>query len=165
MPTVNNAANDTALLVMDLQNERVHPQGKTGASGLAKIVEEAHLLDNVSKVLDAFRQRGWPIATSGWHSGPTMRTRSVSRRGWQNSKKQDWRSEIRGGTEFAEKVAPLPSEIVFLKQSVNPFFNTGLLIWLLSRGVKRLVLCGVATHLVSRAAPALQTMRGLLSTF
>ena len=29
---------------------------------------------------------------------------------------------------------------------MNPFFNTGLLTWLMRRGIKKLALCGVATN-------------------
>jgi nicotinamidase-related amidase len=41
--------------------------------------------------------------------------------------------------------------VVFTKQCVNPFFNTGLMTWLLQRGVKELVLGGVVTNLVVEA--------------
>ena len=149
MPTVTNATTaDTALLVMDLQNERVHPQGKTGAGGLAKIVEEAHLLEHVRKVLDTFRQRSWPIVHIGLAFRPdyadalSVAPRVTKLKSAGLAVRDTW------GVEFAEQVAPLQSEMTFLKQSVNPFFNTGLLTWLLNRGVRRLVLCGIATHLV-----------------
>lgn len=143
-----NAAIDTALLVMDLQNERVDRKGKVGASGLAKIVEEAKLLERVREVLDAFRERGWPVAHIGlafradYADALSVAPRVAKLKEAGLAVRDTW------GTEFAEMVAPLPSEMVFLKQSVNPFFNTGLLTWLLHHGVKRLVLCGVATHLV-----------------
>jgi nicotinamidase-related amidase len=52
------------------------------------------------------------------------------------------------GTEFPEEIAPLPGEMIYTKLAVNPFLNTGLLLWLLRKGVKTLALCGVYTHMV-----------------
>ena len=43
-------------------------------------------------------------------------------------------------------------ELVFTKQGVNPFFNSGLLTWLLHRGVREVVLCGVSTNMVVEAS-------------
>lgn len=143
-----NTSVDTALLVMDLQNERVDAKGKVGAGGLAKIVEETGLLERVREVLDAFRERDWPVVHIGlafradYADVLSVAPRVAKLKEAKLAVKDTW------GTQFAEKVAPLPTEMVFLKQSVNPFFNTGLLTWLLTRGVKRLVLCGIATHLV-----------------
>ncbi len=148
MPKAANAAIDTALLVMDLQNERVDAKGKVGAGGLAKIVAEAGLLERVREVLDAVRERGWPVVHIGlafradYADVLSVAPRVAKLKEAGLAVKDTW------GTQFAEKVAPLPSEMVFWKQSVNPFFNTGLLSWLLHRGVKRVVLCGIATHLV-----------------
>ena len=54
-------------------------------------------------------------------------------------------------------IAPLENELVITKQCVNPFFNTGLMSWLLRRGVEKLVFGGVVTNLAvemtARAAP------------
>lgn len=148
MPSASDVTADTALLVMDLQNERVDPKGKTGASGLAKIVADTHLLDHVREVLDVFRERKWPVAHIGLAFRPdyadalSVAPRVAKLKSAGLAVRDTW------GVEFAEKVAPLPEEMTFSKQSVNPFFNTGLLTWLSTRGIKRLVLCGIATHLV-----------------
>ena len=52
------------------------------------------------------------------------------------------------GTEFPELLAPRADELIVTKQCVNPFFNTGLMTWLLHRGVQKLVFGGVVTNLV-----------------
>ena len=52
------------------------------------------------------------------------------------------------GTEFPELLAPSADELIVTKQCVNPFFNTGLMTWLLHRGVQKLVFGGVVTNLV-----------------
>jgi nicotinamidase-related amidase len=52
------------------------------------------------------------------------------------------------GTEFPEQLAPRDDEMIFTKQCVNPFFNTGLMTWLMQRGKSHLVIGGVVTNLV-----------------
>jgi nicotinamidase-related amidase len=52
------------------------------------------------------------------------------------------------GTEFPAIVAPQAGEHVITKQCVNPFFNTGLMTWLMQRGIHHLVFGGVVTNLV-----------------
>ena len=55
-------------------------------------------------------------------------------------------------TDFPEAIKPLPSEIVYTKRAVNPFWNTGLETWLHRHAVDTVALCGVYTHMVVDSA-------------
>lgn len=55
-------------------------------------------------------------------------------------------------SEIHENVRPLSDEKIFVKQEVNSFLNTGLLEYLRENKVKRLVLCGMQTHMCLEAA-------------
>ncbi|HWI15550.1 MAG TPA: isochorismatase family cysteine hydrolase, partial [Burkholderiales bacterium] len=55
-------------------------------------------------------------------------------------------------TDFPDAIKPLPSEIVYTKRAVNPFFNTALESWLHRNGVDTVALCGVYTHMVVDSA-------------
>ncbi|MHC1776418.1 MAG: cysteine hydrolase family protein [Lentimicrobium sp.] len=55
-------------------------------------------------------------------------------------------------SEIHENVRPLPGEKIFVKQEVNSFLNTGLLDYLRENGIKKLVLCGMQTHMCLEAA-------------
>ncbi|HEX7125621.1 MAG TPA: isochorismatase family cysteine hydrolase, partial [Thermodesulfobacteriota bacterium] len=138
----------TALLLLDLQNEMVDPNGKIGAGGLARVVQERRLLDRVAAVLGAVRRRGLPVVHVRLGFRPdyldalSVAPRVVRLREAGAAIVGTW------GTEFPPAVAPADGELVVTKACVNPFFNTGLLTWLLRRGVCRVVLCGVATNLV-----------------
>lgn len=55
-------------------------------------------------------------------------------------------------SEIHENVRPLPGEKIFVKQEVNSFLNTGLLEYLRENGIKKLVLCGMQTHMCLEAA-------------
>lgn len=138
----------SALLLLDLQNEMVSPEGKIGGGGLARIVAERGVLAHAAKVLAVFRARRLPVVhvRLGFRADYADAL-SVAPR---IAKLKEGKAAILGewGTEFAPEVAPLPAELVVTKQCVNPFFNTGLLVTLLQRGIKHLVLSGVATNMV-----------------
>jgi biuret amidohydrolase len=138
----------SALLLLDLQNEMVDPKGKVGAHGLAKIVEEKGVLTNAKSCLEAARAAGMAVVHVRLGFRPDYSDcLSVAARiaGLKNNK-----AAIVGefGTEFHPMVAPLDGELIITKQCVNPFFNTGLMTWLMQNGIKRLYMGGVATHLV-----------------
>ncbi|MEH6758401.1 MAG: isochorismatase family cysteine hydrolase [Parasphingorhabdus sp.] len=138
----------SALLLLDLQNEMVDPKGKVGAHGLADIVQQRGVLDNAAKALIAAREHD--IAVIHVRLGFRADYKdclSVADRiaGLKNNKAAilgEW------GSEFHPAVVPLDNELIVTKQCVNPFFNTGLLVWLMQNGIRRLYLGGVATHLV-----------------
>lgn len=138
----------SALLLLDLQNEMVDPKGKVGAHGLAAIVSERGVLENARRCLDAARGAGMAVVHVRLGFRPDYADcLSVAARiaGLKSN-----RAAILGefGSDFHPAVAPLDGELVVTKQCVNPFFNTGLMTWLMQNGIKRLYLGGVATHLV-----------------
>jgi biuret amidohydrolase len=138
----------SALLLLDLQNEMLDPKGKVGAHGLARIVADRGVLENARRCLDAARAADMAVVHVRLGFRPDYADcLSVAARidGLKNN-----RAAIVGefGTEFHSMVAPLDGELVITKQCVNPFFNTGLMTWLMQNGIKRLYLGGVATHLV-----------------
>ncbi len=138
----------SALLLLDLQNEMVDPAGKVGAHGLAQIVADRGVLENARRCLEAARSARMAIVHVRLGFRPDYADcLSVAARiaGLKNN-----RAAIVGefGTEFHPMVAPLQDELIVTKQCVNPFFNTGLMTWLMQNSIKRLFLGGVATHLV-----------------
>jgi biuret amidohydrolase len=138
----------SALLLLDLQNEMVDPKGKVGAHGLAKIVENRGVLENAKACLDAARGAGMAVVhvRLGFRADYADCLSVAARIGGLKSNRAAIVGEF--GTEFHPAVAPLDGELVITKQCVNPFFNTGLMTWLMQNGIKRLYLGGVATHLV-----------------
>ncbi|WP_176598064.1 MULTISPECIES: cysteine hydrolase family protein [Sphingobium] len=138
----------SALLLLDLQNEMVDPKGKVGAHGLAKIVEERGVLANARRCLDAARGAGMAVAhvRLGFRPDYADCLSVAARIGGLKSNRAAIVGEF--GTEFHPDVAPTDGELVITKQCVNPFFNTGLMTWLMQKGIKRLYMGGVATHLV-----------------
>ena len=58
----------------------------------------------------------------------------------------------KGGGEIHQNVKPLPVETVFVKEHVSCFRDTPLLDYLQGRGVQRLVIAGMMTHMCVEAA-------------
>lgn len=138
----------SALLLLDLQNEMVDPAGKVGAHGLAKAAADRNVLPNAARALKAARGAGMAVVhvRLGFRADYSDCLSVAARIGGLKSNK----AAIAGtwATEFPDEVAPLASELIITKQCVNPFFNTGLMTWLMQNGIKRLYLGGVATNLV-----------------
>lgn len=138
----------TALLVLDVQNELVDPQGKVGSEGFAKVVESRGLLSKIRRVQDAMRAKGHPVVfvRVGFRSDyadAISRSARLAR-----LKKMNALHIGSWGLEFPDEVAPRDDEMIYTKRAVNPFMNTGLLTWLRAKGVETVVLCGVYTHMV-----------------
>ncbi len=157
-------ANDTALLLLDLQNEMVDPKGKIGSGGLAKVVQDRQILQNAGKALEAARRRG--ISTVFVRLGFRPDYADALSVAARIAKLKANKAAILGtwGTEFPDVIAPRPEELVVTKQCVNPFYNTGLLNWLLSRGVKRIIIGGVVTNMVVESTARAADDAGLAVT-
>jgi biuret amidohydrolase len=153
-----------ALLLLDLQNEMVDPAGKVGGGGLASVVADRNVLQNARRALDAARARNIPVVHVRLGFRPDYADAlSVAPR---ISKLKENKAAILGtfGTEFPATLAPTDGELIITKQCVNPFFNTGLLNWLLQKGVKHVVLGGVVTNLVVESTARAADDAGLAVT-
>jgi nicotinamidase-related amidase len=136
----------SAFLMLDLQNEMVDEKGFFGATGLARIVRERRVLDNSRTMLDAARRHDvTPIFVRLGFRADYADSLSVAPR---VAKFKAAHAVVAGtwGTDFPDALKPEKDDMVFTKQAVNPFFNTGLLTWLLQRKIGHLVLAGVVTN-------------------
>lgn len=141
-----------ALLLMDLQNDIVHAEGKLGRHGLAAQAERRGIVRNAKAVLGAARERKLRIGhvrlafRADYLDALSVAPRIAKLKEMGAAQAGTW------GTEFIADVAPSDGELVVSKQCVNPFFNTGLYAWLARHQVRDLVLCGVATNQVVESA-------------
>jgi nicotinamidase-related amidase len=155
---------DSALLLLDLQNEMVDPNGKIGGGGLAKIVEERGVLANATRAADRARGGGIPVVfvrlgfREDYADALSVAPRIARLKGHGAAILGTW------GTEFPSAIAPRPEDLVITKQCVNPFYGTGLLNWLFCRKVKRIIIGGVATNLVVESTARAADDAGLAVT-
>ena len=124
----------TALLLIDIQNE-YFPGGKRELEGPLPASECAQVL------LNYFRQSNLPVVhIQHISSGPNATAFAAGS----------------AGSEIHPNVQPLENEVVFQKHYPNSFRETPLLDHLKEKGITRLVIAGMMTHMcveaTSRAA-------------
>lgn len=153
-----------ALLVCDVQNDLVDAKGKVGAGGLAKNVADRNVLCNLKDLIYRVRAKGWTVAYAGL--GYREDYQDVLSKAPRIAKMAEAGVAVRGqwGAEFHPDVAPQAGDMVFYKRGVNPFFGTGLLEWLRSKGVTDLYIAGTATNLVVESAARYADDAGLVVT-
>jgi nicotinamidase-related amidase len=156
--------NNTALLLLDLQNEMVDPAGKIGSGGLAKVVEERGVI----------KAAGRAVAWARAHEIPVVFVRLGFREDYADAlsvapriaKIKEHGAAVLGtwGTEFPKDLTPNPADLVVTKQCVNAFYNTGLLNWLHARGIRHILIGGVVTNLAVESAARAADDAGLAVT-
>jgi nicotinamidase-related amidase len=155
---------NSALILLDLQNEMVDPAGKIGGGGLAKVVEERGLIDAAAKAVAWARSNGVPVifVRLGFRADYAD-VLSVAPR---IAKLKENGAAVLGtwGTEFPGALAPEPADLIVTKQCVNAFYNTGLLNWLLARGIRHILIGGVVTNLAVESAARAADDAGLAVT-
>jgi nicotinamidase-related amidase len=140
-----------ALMLVDLQVGLCKPGG-VGAAALADVVAERGTLAAAASALEAARAAGLDVVhvRLAFDDGYRRRTNRTER--FDGHEKNRRFVEGSADTEFCEEVRPQDGELVVSKGSVSPFASTGLLPWLLARQIRRVAVCGVATHLAVESA-------------
>ncbi|MCC2593952.1 cysteine hydrolase [Tessaracoccus sp. OS52] len=150
-----------SLLLIDLQRGMCDDDGPAGAGGLADAVRERQVLQRAAELLATARERSWDVTHVhlAFDASYGNRTNRTARFGGHEEAKRflvgSRESEIR------EEVRPADGEHVVAKGSVSPFASTGLLGAYLARGVDKLVIAGLATHLAVESAAREAADRGI----
>jgi gluconolactonase len=136
----------TALLVLDLQNYNVHPDGYWNQTIPGSAQAAAPMIEGTARALYAARRAGIAVihAQNSWREGhpdinphaPWMREAREANRSTDGS----W------GVEFFEPVAPRDGEFIVHKRAVSAFVGTELERLLLVRDISTLVLAGGITN-------------------
>ena len=142
----------TALLVMDVQNDIVHENGKYKDFGSPAHAKERHIFEHIQKVLEKAREVGLKVVyvkfgmrdsekeLEGNHT-PILEAVASLKACDLNS----W------GGEIHESIKPVEGEAIVEKNRINAFHNTNLKQILDEANIDTLVLTGVATNYVVEA--------------
>jgi ureidoacrylate peracid hydrolase len=151
------SADETALVVIDMQNAYASPGGYLDLAGF-DISGAAGVIEQSAKVLATARAAGMTIVyfQNGWDAD-YVEAGGPGSPNWHKSnalKTMRERPELqgkllaRGGWDYAlvEALKPGPDDIVLSKPRYSGFFNSQLDSVLRSRGIRNLVFVGIATN-------------------
>lgn len=142
---------DTILLVMDMINDLVHPEG-AGGQTYGVTCRERHVYENTALAIDRARRAGIMIGyvrvgfSADYRECPPNSPIFSKARDNGLFKLGTW------GTEVYADFAPRAGEADIIKHRVSPFLGTALGPLLSAQGIQRLLLAGVSTNGVVSAA-------------
>jgi ureidoacrylate peracid hydrolase len=133
-----------ALIVVDVQNDFVSPEGSAGKRG-DDVGAAIAMIPNLTRLIEEGRRVGLTIiyirtTHSDWTDTPSWIYRTSQKSGLSTCREGSW------GAEFYDGISPLPSERVVLKHRYSAFINTDLNTVLRARGMQSVLVCGVATN-------------------
>src|SRR3989304_1922063 len=133
-----------ALIVIDVQNDFVSPEGSAGKRG-EEVRAAIATIPNLARLIDEARRVGLTIVYirtthSEWTDTPSWIYRSSQKSGLNTCREGTW------GAEFYQGISPLPSERVVIKHRYSAFINTDLNTVLKAKGVESVLVTGVATN-------------------
>ncbi|ATL25358.1 isochorismatase family protein [Streptomyces formicae] len=118
----------TALVLVDLQK---------GITGLPTVHPADEIVERAARLADAFRERGLPVVLVRVTGGAPGRTEAPARGGRPPA---DW-------ADLVPELGRVDSDIVVTKQQWGAFYGTDLDLQLRRRGVRQVVLAGIATSI------------------
>ena len=133
-----------ALVVVDVQNDFVSPEGSAGKRG-EDVSAAMTMVPNLLGLIDRARQVGLTIVYirtthSEWTDTPSWIYRTTQKGGLSTCREGTW------GAELYEGIRPLASERVVIKHRYSAFINTDLNTVLKARQIQSVLVCGVATN-------------------
>ena len=138
----------TALLLIDMQNDALHEKGKFAASGIGvwKFAKEAGTIPNTRKMIEIARKNDIPVIyvkivfrPDYAEMGPvqlSLCTLGKMLKEGEVFKEGTW------GAEYVDELKPGAGDYVVVKRRMNAFYNTELETLLRGLGRRTLIICG-----------------------
>jgi len=142
---------DTILLVMDMINDLVHPEG-AGAQTYVPRCRERNVYENTVLAIKRARSAGHMVGYVRVGFSPDYRECPPNSPVFSRARDNGLFRLGHWGTEVYSDFAPQEGDPDIVKHRVSPFYGTSLEPLLSAQGIKRLVLCGVSTNGVVQAA-------------
>lgn len=137
-----------ALLVLDLLNEIVHPDGRYASHGYAREVAERDVLGRAATAIERARRAGIPVIYVVVGFSPDYAEWPAGSPVFAEAKAGEKLVIGHWGTRVHDAVKPAEGEQIVVKRRISPFFGTELDLVLRTRNVDTLLLTGVSTDLV-----------------
>ena len=123
----------TALIVIDLQKGIASRETRPHSAGA--------VIANSAKLAEAFRKAGMQVFLVHVTASGVDRLSPLSDEHWSAPAQMpaDW-------SEFVDEMRPREGDIIIVKKQWGAFYGTELDLQLRRRGIKTIVLCGIATN-------------------
>ncbi len=138
----------TALLVMDLENDVIHPDGAFKDFGFAQMVADNNILGKTNELLTAARGAGVKVIYVSIKFRPGYPERPANAGLWEAVHAANALVEGTWGTQIHDDVTPQEGEIVVTKKGASAFAASDLDQILSASHIGTLILAGVATNFV-----------------
>lgn len=136
----------TALLAIHYQNEVILPQGAIRQGFAEADPERAAFIARVGAALTQARAQGIEVISIRIAFAPDHSDLIANCPIFAEVRRRGALREGSHGAEFVEGLGPLPGELVVTHRRTSAFVGTDLEALLISRGILRLYVAGVATH-------------------
>lgn len=145
-------SSSTALVLIDLINEIVSPNGKLAGKGYADFQERYKSLDIAKSLLAKARQKNCTVIHV--RLGFSMDYKELAEHSplFGGAKSANAFQIGTWGTEFDARIAPLPHETVLVKHRVSAFYQTSLELLLRTQRINNVVVAGCATDLAVQSS-------------
>ncbi len=144
-------AKDSILLVMDMMNDLVHPDGFAGKAYGVTCTERG-VYDNTVLAIQRAREAGCMVGYVRVGFSPDYRECPPGSPVFSAARQNGVFKLGTWGTEVFEAFKPREGDPDIIKHRVSPFYGTKLEPLLRAQGIRRMVLSGVSTNGVVSAA-------------
>lgn len=144
-------ASDSILLVMDMMNDLIHPDGM-GAKSYVPLCRERGVYDNTRHAISRARAAGVMVGYVRVGFSPGYAECPPGSPVFSKARDNNVFTLGSWGTEVFADFAPQAGDPDIIKHRVSPFYGTRLEPLLRAQGIGRLILSGVSTNGVVSAA-------------
>ncbi len=139
-------------LVLDMQNDLVHPQGVQGPAGLGEQVRARRVVEHTAAAIRKARAAGMPVGFTrlGFSAGYPECPRNSPVFG--SAPEKGLYQLDAWGTQVHEALAPQAGDLQVVKHRVSPFYATSLMALLTALRIERIYCSGVSTQAVIQSA-------------
>ena len=138
----------TALLVMDFENDIVHPEGAFKDFGFAQMVADNNVLDKTSQLLTAARSSGVTVIYVSVKFREGYPERPANSGLWQGLHGANALVEGTWGSQIHDQLTPEKGEPIVTKRGGSAFAASDIEQILHTKRIGTLILAGVATNFV-----------------
>nr|QNO44136.1 peroxyureidoacrylate/ureidoacrylate amidohydrolase RutB [Methanosarcinales archaeon ANME-2c ERB4]QNO50305.1 peroxyureidoacrylate/ureidoacrylate amidohydrolase RutB [Methanosarcinales archaeon ANME-2c ERB4] len=151
MPEVKINPEETALLLIDMQNNLLHEKGKAAALGVWKFAKEAGTIRNTRQMIEIARKNDIPLIYVKFVLRPDyadimgLAQLSLCTLG-KFIKEGEICKEGTWGAEYVDELKPGAGDYIVVKRRMDAFYNSDLETLLRGLGRRTLVICGIITN-------------------